>query len=323
LRPFAPFFGNPHLSTLAGNFWPRFIDERRFPSRPVYYQTAPATRVLVEENAPEGAPRGEVLLLHGLEGSSRGGYMLSMAQRLLEAGFRTHRLNLRGCGGTEHLTDTLYHSGLTDDVKWLVENFRGQGRGPLFVVGFSLGGNVTLKFAGEMGDRAVDLVDGVVAVSTPIDLYACVRKMMTPENRIYEWRFVTRLRSRYAKRHRSRPERFPIEGLKGAWTVFDFDDRITAPFFGFGTAQRYYETQSSLQFLASIRVPAFLVQAKDDPLIPFDIFHHQNLQSNPRIRLEATEHGGHLGYIARDKPRFWVDPLVSDWLVDLGNKSRN
>jgi uncharacterized protein len=323
LRPFAPFFCNAHLSTLAGNFWRRSIDEARFPTRPVYYQTTPQTRILVHENSPAAPPLGDVLLLHGLEGSSQGGYMLSMAQQLLEAGFRTHRVNMRGCGGTEHLTDTLYHSGLTDDVRWLVEQFRDQGQAPVFVVGFSLGGNVTLKFAGEMGERAKGLVNGVVAVSTPIDLHACVRKMMTLENRIYEWRFITRLRARYKLRHCSRPERFPQEGLNGAWTVFDFDDRITAPHFGFGTAPNYYETQSALRFLPGIQVPALLIQAQDDPLIPFGIFRHENLTSNPNIRLVSTEHGGHLGFIARHKPRFWVDPLVSDWLVDLGNKTRN
>lgn len=150
MSPFAPFFRNAHLSTLAGNFWRRSIDEARFPTRTVNYQTAPQTRILVHENSPAAPPLGDVLLLHGLEGSSQGGYMLSMAQQLLVAGFRTHRVNMRGCGGTEHLTDTLYHSGLTDDVRWLVEHFRDQGRAPVFVVGFSLGGNVTLKFAGEM-----------------------------------------------------------------------------------------------------------------------------------------------------------------------------
>lgn len=247
--------------------------------------------------------------------------MLSLAQELLQAGFRTHRVNMRGCGGTEHLTESLYHSGLTDDARWLLEHLRAQQRGPRFVVGFSLGGNVTLKLAGELDGSGPDLLDGAVAVSTPIDLHACVRKMMTLENRLYEWRFITRLRSTYQCRHRARPDRFPIEGLKGAWTVFQFDDQITAPFFGFGTAPNYYATQSSLGYLDRIRVPTLMIQAKDDPLIPFGIFEHKSIRANPHIQLIATDFGGHLGYIGRARPRFWLDPIVAGWLAEQGNKT--
>jgi len=323
LKSFSPYFRNAHLSTLAGNFWPRSIDESRFPTRTAIYETAPGTRVLVHENAPAPDPKGEVILLHGLEGSSAGGYMLSLAQALLEAGFRTHRVNMRGCGGTQHLTDSLYHSGLTHDARWLLEHLRARQLGPRYLVGFSLGGNVTLKLAGELGASGSDLLDGAVAVSTPIDLHACVRKMMTLENRLYEWRFITRLRSTYQGRHRSNPRRFPIEGLRGAWTVFQFDDQITAPFFGFGTAPNYYATQSALGFVGEIGVPTLLVQAKDDPLIPFDIFEDRRIRSNPRIQLIATDFGGHLGYISRPRPRFWLDPVITSWLAVLGNKSRS
>jgi predicted alpha/beta-fold hydrolase len=319
LSPFRPFFRNPHLSTLAGNFWPRRLDEARFPTRAVLYQTEPATQVLVHENRPPGPVRGEALLLHGLEGSSAGGYMVSLAQNLLEAGYAVHRVNMRGCGDTEHLTDTLYHAGLTQDLRWLAERLAGQGRGPVFLVGFSLGGNVVLKLAGEWGAAARGLAAGVCAVSTPIDLHACVRRMSARENLLYEARFITRLRARYKLRRRTRPERFPAEGLKGAWTVYDFDDRITAPHFGFGTAANYYALQSSFQYLPRIQAPTLLLQAEDDPLIPFDLFRHPSIAANPALRLHSTAHGGHLGFIARAKPRFWADPVIVRWISEVGN----
>ena len=320
MRPFIPFFRNPHLLTIAGNFWKRSIDERRFPERAVLYDTEPGTRVLIHENRPPGEALGEVFLHHGLEGSSRSGYMISMAQCLLEAGFAVHRINMRSCGGTEHLTPTLYHSGLTQDVRMILERSRGEGRGPCFLVGFSLGGNVSLKLAGELGEAARGLVAGVAAVSTPIDLYECVKRLAAPENRIYEWRFMRGLKARYRRRHLSDPRRFPIDGLERTRTIFEFDDRFTAPAFGFGGALNYYGTQSALRFLTGIRAPVLMVQAEDDPLIPFSLFARPEVVENPWIRLVKVASGGHLGFIARDTPRFWLDPLVRDWLLEVRNK---
>jgi uncharacterized protein len=314
LTEFVPFFRQPHLATMAGNFWARSWPEERWPTTARLYATAPGTQVLVHENAPTGRPLGDVVMLHGLEGSSAGGYMVSMAQALLEQGFRVHRLNMRGCGDTEHLTDTLYHAGLTQDARWLVEHLSG----PVFTVGFSLGGNVVLKLAAELGRGS--RLEGVVAVSTPLDLHECVRAMGRRENLLYEARFITRLRSRYKLRHRARPDRFPAEGLKGAWTVLDFDDRITAPHFGFGNASNYYATQSSLRYLEGIQVPGLLVQAQDDPLIPFHLFEQPEVTRHPKLKLLATGHGGHLGFVARRRPRFWLDPVVTQWLASLRNK---
>jgi len=320
LRHFVPFFRNPHLLTIAGNFWKRDIDETRFPTRAVLYPTQPGTQILIHENRPAGNSLGEVFLHHGLEGSSRSGYMLSMAQYLLESGYAVHRINMRSCGGTEQLTDTLYHSGLTADVRSVLELFRSEGRGPCFLVGFSLGGNVSLKLAGELGESARELLSGVCAVSTPIDLHACVRRLGAGENWIYEQRFVRSLRGRYRRRHLQYPDRFPLDGLNRTRTVFDFDDRFTAKAFEFGDAPNYYATQSAVRFLKGIRLPVLMVQSKDDPLIPFSIYETAEVRDNPWIRLVTPDAGGHLGFIAREKPRFWLDPLVCDWIQELRNK---
>jgi predicted alpha/beta-fold hydrolase len=221
---------------------------------------------------------------------------------------------MRSCGGTEHLTPTLYHSGLTADLRTLLESFRAQGRGPLFIAGYSLGGNLVLKLAGELGERARGLLAGVCAVSTPIDLQACVRAIGKRSNWVYEQRFVKRLCERYRRKHLSDPDRFPIDGIGQVRTIYEFDDLCTARAFGFGDAATYYRTQSSLQFLPSIRVPALLVQAQDDPMIPFGIFTRDEVRSNPNLTLVATPHGGHLGFISRELPRFWADEVLTDWI---------
>ena len=316
MNDFEPFFRNPHLSTLAGNFWKRAIDETKYPTRKVLYATEPGTRVIVDENRPAGDVKGEVLMVHGLEGSSGSGYMVSLAQALCESGFAAHRMNMRGCGGSEHLTPTLYHSGLTTDALSVLRQIREKTAAPLFQAGFSLGGNLTLKLAGELGGGADGLVAGFIAVSTPIDLAECVCRIDARENFLYQRRFVRSLRRRYLLRHVGDPERFPLDGLERVRTIYGFDDQFTAPHFGFGTAANYYKTQSALNFVAGIRIPTLVVQAKDDPMIPFDLYSDARLALNPAIGVCAVSHGGHLGFISRRRPRFWLDPLIIQWITE-------
>jgi predicted alpha/beta-fold hydrolase len=249
---------------------------------------------------------GEVVLLHGLEGSSDAGYMRSMAWQMLSAGFITHRFHMRTCGGTAHLCKTLYHAGLTSDLRAFLRQLRTEGRElPIYLIGFSLGGNVSLKLAGEEGET--ELIQGVFAISTPIDLAACARRIGEKDNSLYERRFMQRMKERVIA-----TGRYTAKDLAGCDTLWNIDDRITAPSFGFAGAAEYYGTQSAGNFLSAIRVPTTLIQAKDDSFIPFSIFRHPAITSNPHLSLIATEHGGHLGFIARHRPRFWVDDTVQD-----------
>ena len=319
LRPFVPYFRNPHLLTIAGNYWHRELDERRFPVEDKLYDTEPGVQVLVHSQAPPGEPVAQLVLVHGLEGSSAAGYARSLAQAALEAGCSAHRFNMRSCGGTEQMSGrTLYHSGQTSDLLAVIRQLPRDV--PLFLAGFSLGGNVVLKLAGELGSSARDLIAGVMAISTPIDLAACVRQLNKRSNRIYARRFVTRLKERVRAKERLTPGLFDLSGLDRIRNIYDFDDHVTARVFGFGGAGNYYATQSSNQFLDRIRVPALVVQAKDDPLIPFAVFDHPAFKNNPYLRLLATEHGGHLGFISKTKPRFWLDQVLIDWILGIRNK---
>ncbi len=322
MRPFDPLFKNPHLSTIAGNFWSRPVSEPQWPSRAVVYETEPGVRVLVHVQQPAGAPRGHLVLVHGLEGSSDAGYARSMAHLALTRGWAAHRFNMRGCGGTDELSVTAYHAGQTSDLRTVLGRLREEGAGPIFLAGFSLGGNVVLKLAGELGEEARELIAGVCSVSAPIDLAACAEALREPRNFLYQRRFLDRLKERIRRRHQLAPEIYTLEHLPKIRTIIDFDDHYTARLFGFGTAANYFATQSSNQFLERIRVPALLVQAKDDPLIPFRVYEHPAFVTNPCLRLLAVEHGGHLGFLARKKPRFWLDEIVLDWMEAGHNGSK-
>ncbi len=277
------------------------------------YQTEPDVRVLIHSQRPTGTPKGELILVHGLEGSSASGYARSMVHAALQRGWATHRFNMRGCGGADELALSGYHAGQTSDLLAFLRERRRASSLPLFVIGFSLGGNVTLKLAGELGDGARESLTGVCAVSTPIDLAASVAALGRRQNFIYQGRFLDRLKDRIRRKNRQAPDVYTLEHLPKIKSIQDFDDHYTARLFGFGTAANYFRTQSSNQFLERIRVPTLLVQSKDDPLVPFAIFDHPAIGANPYLTLLAVEHGGHLGFLARGKPRFWLDQTVLDW----------
>jgi predicted alpha/beta-fold hydrolase len=321
LRPFQPLVRNPDALTLGASFWPRRLDERLYPVEARLFQSEPGVQVLVQIQNPRVEPVAEAVLVHGLEGSSESVYMRSMAQTLLDAGCVVHRLNLRTCGGTEFLCTTLYHAGLVTDLfAWLTELDRLR-RTPVFVVGFSLGGNVALKLVGEMGDGAARILSGVAAVSTPIDLAACTRRMGEPRNRVYEWHFLRSMKRRIQVRRKILDGTVDTAQAVRAASIWEFDDRITAPAFGFRGAAHYYETQSSGRYLDGIRVPAVLFQAIDDPFIPFEVYDHPAFERNPRVTLAALRHGGHIGFISRSRPRFWIDEAVRDWILgEEGNE---
>jgi uncharacterized protein len=310
LRPFQPLFRSPHLQTITSHFWPRDGGERRYPVEARLYRTEPRVQVLVWSQRPEGAARGHVVLVHGLEGAGEAGYVRSLSGAALRHGFAAHRFHMRTCGGTEHLCQTLYHAGLTGDLLGVLGEFEKEGRTPAVLVGFSLGGNLVLKLAGELGDGAGRWIRGVCAVSTPLDLAACARRIHDRDNLLYERRFVRKMKARLRATGRYRREEYA--GLR---SVFEIDDRITAPSFGFAGAAEYYATQSCGPFLGRIRVPALMIQARDDTLVPFETY--GALPENPQLTLMATERGGHLGFVARGRQRFWLDGTIVEWMEGL------
>ncbi|MEN6535774.1 MAG: alpha/beta fold hydrolase [Bryobacteraceae bacterium] len=321
LSNFQPLFKNPHLLTIAANFWPRGNGEELYPAEDRLFETEPETRVRIRVQRPAGKPKGEVIFVHGLEGSSEAGYMRSASKAALEAGFVAHRFNLRTCGGTEALCRTMYHAGLTCDLVAYLRALEKEGRTPVCLAGYSLGGNYILKLAGELGADAEPLVAAMCTISTAVDLEAAAYRLAEPENWIYHMRFVHLLKQRLRRKNSLMPGLYPLDGIGEAKTLREFDNRFTSRFFGFRDAIDYYQTQSARRVVDRIRVPTLIIQAKDDPIIPFQTLEDAGVGRNPAIQLLATEHGGHMGFLSRYHPRFWSDRMMMQWFQErTGNK---
>jgi len=278
---------------------------RHFPNLPApeerLYDVAENTRVLAHCHWQAArAARPLLILLHGLEGSSTAHYMRGIADKAYRDGFNVIRLNQRNCGGTEHLADGLYHSGLTHDARVVLDDAVQRERiSSVVVAGYSLGGNLALKLAGDFGDAAPAALRGVAAVSPVLDLEACVQALEGPANMVYQWNFVRGLKARMRRKHQCFPDRFPVDRLDSIRTVRQFDAAFTAPHFGFASAEDYYHRASALRVVDRIRVPALVITAEDDPFVPAGPFRRAELTGNPFVRLHITRHGGHCGFLER------------------------
>ncbi|MFZ0212113.1 MAG: alpha/beta fold hydrolase [Candidatus Acidiferrales bacterium] len=302
--------------TIAAAFWPRRLHFLN-PAEPRFFETEPSTRVRADchwQREPSRHPT--LVLLHGLEGSSDSGYMLGSADKAFGAGFNVLRLNQRNCGGTEELTPTLYNSGLSVDIRAVIHSLiEEDGLPEIFAAGFSMGGNLVLKMAGEFAAAPPPQLRAVVGVCPCCDLAACADAIGKLQNRIYERHFVRHLKRRMRWKSELFPSLYPLNGLEKIDSVRQFDDEVTAKFCGFRDADDYYARSSALQFLPDIHVPALLLAAQDDPMIPFRSFEDGNWRGNPRIVVEGPQHGGHCGFISRRRgpERFWAEARIVEF----------
>ncbi len=307
---------NGHLMTIAGSFW-----RRSFPRLPAsvtrQFDVEPGTKIRGECHWQPHAKQYPVLvLLHGLEGSSESGYMLGTAEKAWLAGFNVVRLNQRNCGNTEHLTETLYHSGLSGDIRTVVlELIERDGLGKIFAAGFSMGGNLVLKMAGEFGDAAPPELRGFAAVAPAMDLAGCAAALEEPANFFYEHRFVRRMKRRMRDKAKMYPHRYQLGRLSQIRTVRGFDEAITARFCGFRDAADYYAQSSANRIIGHIRRPTLIVTAQDDPVVPFAAFDHPAIRENPFITLLAPRHGGHCAFISQEPgdERFWSEARIVEF----------
>jgi predicted alpha/beta-fold hydrolase len=285
------------------------------PAVPRWFDVAPDARVLAHchwQDRPWKHPT--LVALHGLEGSSEAHYMRGLADKFFAAGFNVVRLNQRTCGGTEHLSTGLYHSGLTADPRAVIaELLEVDGLEQVAVAGYSLGGNLALKLAGEYGETPPAALQAVCAVSPTIDLARCVEALEQPRNWIYQWHFVRSLKRRMRRKARLFPGRFPIERLGEVRSIRTFDEIFTAPHHGFRDAADYYARASALPVVDRIRVPTFVLSAADDPFVPPEIFQDPRLTGNPWVTVVVTPHGGHCGFVTA--PRDGHDGYWAEWAI--------
>jgi predicted alpha/beta-fold hydrolase len=262
-----------------------------------------------------------LMLLHGLEGSSSAHYMRGIADKAFAAGFNVIRLNQRNCGGTEQLAAGLYHSGLTQDAEVVLrEVAAGDGITDIVIAGYSLGGNLALKLAGDHGDAPPPELRGVAAVSPVIELEACVHALERRSNVIYQWNFVRGLRARMLRKDQCFPGHFPMERLPEIRTVRQFDAAFTAPHFGFASAEDYYHRASAMRVVSRIRVPALILSAADDPFVPAELFRAPAVTSNPNIRAIVTPHGGHCGFLeheSKEHDGYWAERRIVEFAAEV------
>jgi uncharacterized protein len=345
------FLRNGHLQTLVGNFLPR---QYVLPNPDVHVIEVDAGRVdAVYGNSAKEDSKGSgrfaqaqrdahsrgasyvvchchwqanpgecltVLLVHGLEGSSRSQYVLGNSARAWAAGCNVVRMNMRNCGGTEDLSPTLYHSGLSGDVAAVMRTLAAEkGLRAFALIGYSMGGNLVLKLAGELGAGGPAYLKAVVGVSPAMDLAVSADALHRASNRVYEWKFLNGLRRRFRRKAELFPGIYSTEGLESIATLRQFDDQITARYSGFRGADDYYDRASSSHAAPRIAVPTLVLHSLDDPFIRMLPPTRAALLANPRVRLVETAHGGHCAFLAPavDYDGYWAEKLLLDFLLSV------
>jgi uncharacterized protein len=265
----------------------------------------------------EGAPI--VLVVHGLEGSARRRYVRNACRELEKAGLWPVALNLRGCSGECNRALHFYHSGKTEDPRLVLELLRARHPGrSVGVLGFSLGGNVLLKLMGERRDGGLGLVDAAVAMSVPYDLAAgCALIESTPMGRAYAAFFLRSLKAKVELKRERLASVLDLEAATLARTIWEFDERVTAPLHGFASAAAYYEECSSTRYLHAIETPTLLLHAVDDPFLPPESIPRREAERNPALHLELQNRGGHVGFLEGSpwRPTFWGDEEAARFLA--------
>ena len=301
-----------HLRTLWGKLLRR---GPRVPMRAERWETPDGDFVDVRRvDAPAGAPR--LLLFHGLEGAPHSHYVRGILGEAHRRGWGADLLVFRGCGGELNRARRFYHSGETSDAALFLDRIAGEHpESPLFLAGVSLGGNVLLKFLGERMAEMPTQVVAAAAVSVPFDLSRSSLHIDRGFSRVYQRHFLRSLRRKTLAKLQKIPDLVPAGALDGIATLYDFDDRITAPIHGFRDAADYYEQSSSIRWLERIRVPTLLLSAIDDPFLPPEVLDEVRriAASNPALELEFVERGGHVGFVSGRFP--WRPFYYAEWRV--------
>ena len=309
--------------TLADALWPRRTP-RLPPAEDRLFETEPGTQLLAKCHWQANRNSPALVLVHGLEGSSNSSYVRGTAEKAFVSGFNVIRMNQRNCGGTDRLTPTVYNSGLSNDYRAVLEELiAGDQFRAICFAGFSMGGNLVLRMAGELGAAAPKELIAVCGICPTIELSACVDAIEHPSNRIYQLNFVRQLKARMRRKSKLFPGRFDLSNLHRIRTIREFDDIITAPNSGYQGAADYYQRASAARSVNQISVPTLILTAQDDPIVPYSLFEAAGIVSNPRIAFEAPEHGGHCSFISRWSgwERYWAEARIIEFCLESAKRA--
>lgn len=304
---------NPHAQTMWGKFARRPAKIRMRPER---LTASDGDNIELHHLDARSEREPRVLLLHGLEGSRRSHYVGGIVDQARRRGWGATLMMFRGCGSAPNIARRFYHSGETSDVAFVFDLLsRRSPRAPWVLAAVSLGGNVLLKWLGEIADGFPRQVVAAAAVSVPYDLEAGAKHISRGFARVYDRNFVRSLRRKAAAKLARYPDLFDRGKLEAVRTIYEFDDAVTAPVHGFADARDYYDRSSSLAFLDLVRVPTLLLSAADDPFLPGDVLDRVQrvADRNPALTLEFSPHGGHVGFVAGRfpwRPRYYAEERV-------------
>ncbi len=292
-RPPLPYLRRERLETPDGDFF----DIDRIPAVP----GTQASRVAI--------------LSHGLEGHSRRGYMLATARALNLRGWDVVARNFRGCSGEPNRKLRLYHSGETDDLALTVRACEASGYTTIGLVGFSMGGNQTLKYTGE--NVLPSSVGAAVGVSVPCDLEGAAQVLSLPSRALYMASFLRTLRDKLRLKKERFPDALDLTGLESIRTFHEFDERFTAPMHGFRSALHYWRESGCINVLEAIRIPALLINALDDPFLSEGCYPERTAAANPALTLEMPRWGGHVGFVCTGRKTEWMAGRIADFLEQV------
>lgn len=326
LKQFEPraWLKGGHAQTIAAAFAPRKFAVPGGEGRLFRVDSETQIKGVCHWQVDKRRDRPVIVVVHGLEGSSDSNYAKGIADKAWSRGYHAIRLNQRNCGGTERLTPTLYNSGLSGDYLAVLLELIAEGFEQIFFVGYSMGGNLVTKMAGELGEGAPGELAGVAAVCPALDLSRCADALELRENYLYQRHFVKGLMERYRKKAELFPERYPNNGFGPIRTVREFDDAITAPAFGFKDAEEYYESAGAKRVIGDVRVPCLLITAQDDPFVPYESFLTARVSDNSAVQFVAPKHGGHCAFISRyaGAERFWAEERIVEWVEERSREGR-
>ena len=285
----------------AQTLWPLLIKPRPLKLRRERWDTPDDDFIDVDHlDGPADAPL--MVLFHGLEGSANSHYAISTVLACKAAGWRLALPHFRGCSGELNRRPRAYHSGDSEEIDWILRRLHADnGQRRLHAAGVSLGGNALLKWAGERGTMATELVTGVAAFCPPLDLAACGHHLARGFNRIYTQHFLNTLKARSAARLRLFPNLFDAALMQRAGNLYQFDDAVTAPIHGFAGADDYWQRASAKPWLKSIATPALVVNPKNDPFLPASHL-PTPADVSASVRLEQPASGGHVGFVSGSFP---------------------
>ncbi len=308
-----PFFlHNPHLQTILPQIIRRIGDVRYTRERIM----TPDDDFMDIDWSKAGAPQCAVLL-HGLEGHSYRSYMLGMARACNRAGWDVAAVNLRGCSGEPNRLPGSYHQGSSDDLATVVDHVASLPYRHIALIGFSLGGNVVLKYLGDSQWGKPSSLAAAVAISAPCELTSCAHKLNRPDNRLYLRRFITMLRDKLIAKKTLFPDIINLDGFEAVRTFKEFDDRYTAPLHGFKNAEDYWQRCSSLPLLSAIDIPTLMISATDDPVLTPACFPRDIAHKHRFLTLEAPRFGGHVGFMGKSKNNvYWHEQRALAFLQE-------